>query len=59
MLVELETRKSESSGSRSGSIGSGFLWGCWPQIKLCCGSGFKVCFFAGIGKNTNNEKKIE
>ena len=39
MLVELETRRSESGGSGSGSIGSGFLWGCWPQIKLCCGIG--------------------
>nr|POF26693.1 hypothetical protein CFP56_36560 [Quercus suber] len=44
MLVELEMRRSESGGAglRSGSIGSGFLWGCWPQIKLCCGSGFMM-----------------
>nr|POF08666.1 hypothetical protein CFP56_04786 [Quercus suber] len=40
MLVELEMRRSESSGS--GSIGFGFLWGCWPRIKLCCGSGFRM-----------------
>ena len=39
MLVELETRRSESGGSGSGSIGYGFLWGCWPQIKLCYGIG--------------------
>ena len=30
----------------------GYGFGVW------LGSGFKVCFFAGIGKNTNNEKKI-
>nr|POF20718.1 hypothetical protein CFP56_71140 [Quercus suber] len=44
MLIELETRRSESGGmgSESGLIGSGFLWGCWPQIKLCCGYGFRM-----------------
>ena len=41
-LVELETRRSESNESGSGSIGSGFLWGCWPRIKLYCGSGFRM-----------------
>ena len=54
MLVELETRRSElggaGSGSGSGSIGSSFLWGCWPQIKLCCGSGFRMVLDGwGIG----------
>ena len=50
MLDELETRKSESGRSRSGSIGSSFLWGCWPQIKLCCGSGFRMVLDGwGIG----------
>ena len=54
MLVKLETRRSELSGVGlglgSGSIGSGFLWGCWPQIKLCCGSGFRMVLVGwGIG----------
>ena len=50
MLVELETRRSESGGSGSGSIGSGFLWGCWPQIKLCYGFGFRMVLVNwGIG----------
>jgi len=40
MLVELETRRFESGGS--GSIGSSFLWGLWPQIELCGGSGFRT-----------------
>ena len=50
MLVELEMRRSKSSGVGLGLIGSGFLWGCWPQIKLCCGSGFRMVLDGwGIG----------
>ena len=54
MLLELEMRRSElgwaGSGSGLGSIGSGFLWGCWPQIKLYCGSGFRMVLVSwGIG----------
>ena len=48
MLVELETRRFELGGSRL--IGFGFLWGCWPRIKLYCGSGFRMVLDGrGIG----------
>ena len=50
MLVVLEMRRSESGGLGSGSIGSSFLWGCWPRIKLYCRSGFKMVLDGwGIG----------
>ena len=50
MLVELETRRSKSSGAGLGLIGSGFLWGSWPQIKLCYGFGFRMVLVNwGIG----------
>ena len=49
MLVELEMRRFESDGS--GSIGSGFFWGCWPRIELCCGFGFRMVLNCwGIGR---------
>ena len=40
MPTELGMRISESGGSSS--IGSSFLWGCWPRIKLYCGSRFRM-----------------